>query len=141
MSTRRILRASRSLRAGMTLIEVLVAIVILAGVLLSLGRFSGILAHTAGTARITATATQLVADRLETVKGAPRYVAIESLYVLAGQGNEATVSGFPGYSRQTLVLRVGGLPTDTVDYKIVTVTVSHGSLSTPVRKSTVVGQF
>lgn len=125
----------------MTLVEVLVAIVLLAGVLLSLGRFAGDLARTTGQARMTATATQLVADRLETVKGAPRYTAIESLYVLSGNGNESNVSGFKGYARQTLVMRVGGLPTDSIDFKIVTVTVSNGSLPKPVRKSTVIAPF
>jgi type II secretory pathway pseudopilin PulG len=125
----------------MTLVEVLIAIVLLAGVLLSLGRFSGILARTSGQARVTATATQLVADRLETVKGAPRYTAIESLYVMSGNGNETNVSGFPGYSRVTLVTRVGGAPTDSIDFKIVTVTVSNDALPKPVRKSTVIAPF
>ena len=124
-------------RRGMTLVEVLVALVLMAGVLLAMGRFSGALAHTTGAARVTATATQLVADRLEQVKGAPRYTAIESLYV----ATENPVSGFSGFSRQTFVKRVGGLATDSIDYKIVTVQVSNAALSTPVRKSTVIAPF
>lgn len=124
-------------RLGMTLVEVLVALVLMAGVLLAMGRFSGALAHTTGTARVTATATQLVADRLEQVKGAPRYTAIESLYV----ATENPVSGFTGFSRQTFVKRIGGLATDSIDYKIVTVQVSNTALSTPVRKSTVIAPF
>jgi len=122
---------------GMTLVEVLVALVLMAGVLLAMGRFSGALAHTTGAARVTATATQLVADRLEQVKSAPRYTAIESLYV----ASEATVSGFAGFSRQTIVKRVGGTATDSIDYKIVTVQVGNAALSKPVRKSTVIAPF
>jgi Tfp pilus assembly protein PilV len=122
---------------GMTLVEVLVALVLLAGVLLALGRFSGTLARTTGTARLVATATQLVADRLETVKGAPRYIAIESLYV----ANETNLTGFKGFTRQTQVLRVGGAASDSIDYKIVTVTVSNPSLTKSVRKSTVIAPF
>jgi prepilin-type N-terminal cleavage/methylation domain-containing protein len=124
-------------RRGMTLVEVLVSLVLMAGVLLALGRFSGTLARTTGIARLTATATQLVADRLETVKGAPRYTAIESLYV----ASENTIPNFSGFSRQTLVLRVGGTSTDSIDYKIVTVQVSHPSMAKSVRKSTVVSVF
>ena len=124
-------------RAGMTLVEVLVSLVLMAGVLLALGRFSGTLARTTGIARLTATATQLVADRLETVKGTPRYTAIESLYV----ATENSIPGFGGFTRQTTVLRVGGTSTDSVDYKIVTVTVSNASLAKAVRKSTVIAPF
>jgi Tfp pilus assembly protein PilV len=123
--------------AGMTLVEVLVALVLMAGVLLALGRFSATLAHTTGEARLVATATQLVADRLETVKGVPRYSAVESLYV----ATENTLAGFTGFKRQTQVLRVGGTAADSMDYKIVTVTVTNPGLKAQVRKSTVISVF
>lgn len=124
-------------RRGMTLVEVLVAIVLMAGVLLGMGSFSAAMARTSGTARVTATATQLVGDRLEQVKTAPRYTAVESLYVAL----EAVVPGQPGYSRRTMVRRVGGQPTDSIDYKIVTVEVSHAAIPKPVRKSTIISVF
>lgn len=121
----------------MTLVEVLVAIVLLAGVLLAMGAFSAALARTTGATRLTATATQLVADRLETVKTAPRYTAIESLYV----ASEQAVPGFPGFTRRTMVTRVGGAPTDSIDYKIITVEVANGAMPKPVRKSTIMAPF
>ncbi len=124
-------------RSGMTLVEVLVAVVLMAGVLLGMGAFSAGMARTSGTARVTATATQLVADRLELVKTAPRYTAIESLYVAV----EPVIAGQSGYARTTLVRRVGGQPTDSIDYKIVTVEVSHGAIPKPVRKSTIISVF
>lgn len=127
----------RAPRSGMTLIEVIVAMVLLAGVLLALGQFSAALARTTGGARLTATATQLVGDRLETVKGAPRYSAIESLYV----ATETSLPGFQDFRRQTFVKRVGGQPTDSIDYKIVTVEVTHPGLSRSVRKSTIIAPF
>src|SRR5262245_29129670 len=102
-------RPSYFARAGMTLVEVIVAMVLLAGVLLSLGRFSAMLAHPSGTPRVTAIAAQLVSDRLETVKGAPRYTAIESLYVKT----ESNVPGFTDFKRQTSVKRIGGTPSDS----------------------------
>ena len=130
---------SRSVRArvGMTLVEVLVAIVLLGGVLLSMGKFTAALARSAGTSRLLATATQLVSDRIGVVKGAPRYTAIESLYV----ATENALPGFAGFTRQTLVKRVGGKATDSIDYKIVTVEVSNPSLTKPVRKSTIIAPF
>ena len=124
-------------RSGMTLIEVVVALILLGGVLLSLGKFSGALAHTSGTARMLATATQLVSDRIGVVKGAPRYSAIESLYVTT----ENQVTGFKDFSRKTMVKRIGGKATDSVDYKIITVEVSNPALVKPVRKSTVIAPF
>lgn len=131
-----IARAARGL-AGMTLVEVLVALVLMAGVLLALGRFSAALAHTTGEARLVATATQLVADRLETVKGVPRYTAVESLYV----ATESNLTGFTGFKRQTQILRVGGTTTDSIDYKIVTVTVTNPALKNQVRKTTIISVF
>jgi hypothetical protein len=121
----------------MTLMEVMVALILLGGVLLSLGKFSAGLARTSGTARMLATATQLVSDRIGTVKGAPRYSAIESLYV----ATENQVSGFKEFKRQTMVKRIGGKATDSIDYKIITVEVTNASLSKPVRKSTVIAPF
>ena len=125
------------IRRGMTLVEVLVALVLMAGVLLAMGRFSGSLAHTTGTARVTATATQLVADRLENVKSAPRYTAVESLYV----ATENAITGYAGFTRQTIVKRIGGTATDSIDYKIVTVQVNNTALSKPIRKTTVIAPF
>jgi len=124
-------------RAGMTLVEIIVAMGLLVGVLLAMAAFSAALARTTGTARLTATATQLVADRIETVKSSPRYTAIESLYV----ATENPVSGFPQFRRTTAVRRVGGQPTDSIDYKIVTVDVSHPSLAKAVRKTTIIAPY
>lgn len=124
-------------RDGLTLVEVIVALAILGGVLLALGMFSARLSQSTSTGRIRITAAQLAADRLETVKGAPRYSAIESLYV----ATEATIPGNPGFSRQTWVKRVGGTASDTIDYKIVTVQVQHAQLAGNVRKTTVIAPF
>jgi prepilin-type N-terminal cleavage/methylation domain-containing protein len=124
-------------RHGLSLVEVIVALSILGGVLLALGMFSARLSQATSNGRIRVTAAQLAADRLETVKTAPRYSAIESLYV----ATEGTVAGFPGYSRRTWVQRVGGAVTDTIDYKIVTVQVSNAQMTGNVRKTTVIAPY
>jgi prepilin-type N-terminal cleavage/methylation domain-containing protein len=128
--------AGRRARRGLTLIEVVVALSLLGGVLLSLGAFSYRLAQSTGNARLTATASQLVADRIETTKGAPKYTALDTMRV-----TESPVPGFAGFTRQTWVQHVGGLPADSVDYRVVTVEVRHARLSRKLRKSTIIAPF
>ena len=135
MHTHRIIR--RKARAGMTMLEVVVAMSILGGALLGMAAFTGRLAHTTGTSRLQSTANQLVSDRIEVVKGAPRYTAIESLYVKTETG----MSGYPQFTRRTMVTRIGGGTKDSVDYKTITVEVTHPQLTKPVRKTTVISYF
>jgi len=130
-------RVRRAPRRGLTLIEVVVAVSLLGGVLLALGGFAFRFAKSTSVAKITATAAQLVADRIEVVKGAPRYSAIDSLYV----GTESPVTGYTGYVRQTMVKHVGGAPTDSMDYRVVTVEVRNATLASPLRKTTVIAAF
>jgi hypothetical protein len=103
---------------------------------MSLGLFSIRMAHATSIARLRATASQLVADRIEAVKSAPRYVAIESLFV----ATEGTVTGYPGFTRQTMSQHVGGGIADSIDYRIVTVQVTHPQI-TAFRKTTVIAPF
>jgi prepilin-type N-terminal cleavage/methylation domain-containing protein len=131
------MNTNRRTRRGMTLVEVIVALGLLGGVLFGMSAFGVRLAQASATARIRATAGQLISDRLESVKSAPRYSVIDSIFV----ATESQVSGFPGYSRQTWVSRVGGLPTDTIDYKLITVEVRHAKLKTPMRKTTAIPPF
>ena len=131
------IHAVRRARRGMTLLEVLVALSILGGALIALAMFSVRLAQSTSSSRVRIEAAQLAADRLETVKGSPRYSAIETLYV----ATEIPVSGHPGFSRQTWVTRVGGGVKDTIDYKIVTVQVQNAQLAGNVRKTTVIAPY
>lgn len=129
-------RTRRSRRA-FTLIEVMIAMMITAAVTLGMGAFMGQFVRAVGTANVRAMANELVADRLETVKGATRYSAIDSIYA----GTESAIPGFAGFERRTLVTRVGGLPPDLYDYRIVTVIVSGRNLARPVKKTTVISAF
>ena len=124
-------------RKGFSLVEVIVALGLLAGVLFGMSAFSMKLAQASAIARIRATASQLISDRLEQVKGAPRYTAIDTLF----PGTEENAMGFTGYTRQTMVTRIGGQPTDTIDYKLITVEVRHAKLPKPVRKTTAIPPF
>jgi Tfp pilus assembly protein PilV len=126
-------------RRGTSLIEVVIAITILSGAMLGLSAFMVKLTRASSAARLRTEAAQLVSDRMEAVKGAPRYAAIESLYV----ATESPIMGFPtpGFTRRTLVTHVGGQDADTIDYRVVTVEVTHARLTTPLRKTTVIAPF
>lgn len=129
----------RGQRHGFALIEALVALTILAGAVMSAGRYFAQLSRNVSDERIRAQALNLVSERFEQVKTSPTYGKIDSLYV----GIETNIPGYAGYSRLTEVTRIGGAPVDTVDYKIVTVTVT--TPVTPKRvtvvKSTVIGEW
>lgn len=127
------------LRKGLGLLEAIIALTILAGAVLSASRFFTTLARGVSDERTRAQALFLVGERFEQVKTAPTYAKIDSLYM----GIESSIAGYPGYTRLTQVLRVGGTPSDTVDYKVITVTVTTPAIpkSVVVKKSTVIGDW
>ena len=127
----------RRRRFGLSLIEVMVSLGILGGALMAMSAFAVKLAQATTRARIRATAGQLISDRLESVKSAPRYTAIDTLYV----GTEGSIAGFPGFIRQTWVSHVGGGVSDTIDYRLITVEVRHPKLGTNMRKTSAIPPF
>jgi Tfp pilus assembly protein PilV len=121
----------------MSLVEVIVAMGILGGALMGMSGFAVKLAQATTRARLRATAGQLISDRLESVKSAPRYTAIDSLFV----GTEGTIAGFPGFVRQTWVSHVGGGVSDTIDYRLITVEVRNAKLGSNMRKTSAIPPF
>jgi Tfp pilus assembly protein PilV len=127
----------RPARAGITMVEVIMAIVILTVCLLSMGVFVGKFAKATRVMNTRNTASELVADRIEEVKGATRYGAVDSVYA----GLETSISGNPGFTRRTIVQRVGGGAPDLDDYKIVTVVVTSPQLVNSSKKTTIIAAF
>lgn len=131
-------RRGRLGRLGMTLVEVIVAIVILTGATLTMGGFVSRFAHTASVTGIRSTASELAADRLETVKQAPSYATLVADYA----AEEETIAGYPGYRRATVITHVTrSIRGGTDDYMLVTVVVSHNNLGAPVKKTTIISAF
>jgi len=121
-------------RTGMTLIEVMIAMSILVGALLGMGRFITGFQHATSNGSVSSTASDLVQDRLETIKGYNNYASLETTF----NGTESSISGYPGYKRTTTITRTVNA---TTDYKAVTVTVTYTALNMPVKKSTIIASF
>ena len=128
-------RGSR--RSGMSLAEVIVAMMLLVGVVLVLGGFSAKFAQATAQAHLIIMANEIASARLDAVRQQPSYVAIDSLV-----GTEVGVkSDFSTYTVQTRMVKIGGNPADTVDYKLVTVSVTHPGMRKIVSKTTAVAAF
>jgi prepilin-type N-terminal cleavage/methylation domain-containing protein len=137
----RTVRRSDRARRGFTLMEVMVATVILGGALLALASFAAKFARANATASISLTANDLAVERIEAgVKMKSTYLGIDSL-----RATESTFPGAPhyqGYTRRTDVTRIGGRAgIDPMDYKVVTVTITHARLTKPVARTVVVAAF
>ena len=126
--------ASRTER-GVTLIEVIIAMLILTVVLLGMGTFAVNFTRSVSRADARTIAVELASQRLSEIRSAPNYASLETTYI----ATEATIAGFTGYSRVTQIVKTGGpRPTYSNDYKTVTVTVTAPGLTTPVKKTVVV---
>ena len=123
-------------RNGMTLVEIIVALVLLVTVILVLGAFNVRFAQATGQAHLVVIANQLAANRLDAVRQQPTYVSVDTLANTSTQQAD-----FSTYSLQTQVVHIGGAITDTVDYKMVTVTVTHPSMRQTITKTTAIAAF
>ncbi len=124
-------------RSGFTMVEVIVASVILGAALLAMAGFTVRYQQVDAKARFVSKAQQAANERLEKVRTAQPYLSLDTMAT-----TESTISGLPGYSRTTIVTRVGGSATDTVDYRIVTVRVTTpNGVAGTISKTSMVGAF
>jgi prepilin-type N-terminal cleavage/methylation domain-containing protein len=92
-------------RRGFTIIEILVAIVILAVLATGVARFSATFAKTLGSSSTRVVAAGVASEQLQLIRADPRYTSLVALYN-AGAGSDTT--GFPDYPnmhRLTYVVR------------------------------------
>lgn len=108
-------------RRGFTLIEVTVAVLLLAVVALGLGGATARLSRVAATSGSQAAALDLVDQRVAWIQMDPAYDSLEVRYARV----EGGLSALPGAMRETRIVRTRQrLPTGKfLDYKQVTVTV------------------
>jgi prepilin-type N-terminal cleavage/methylation domain-containing protein len=127
-------------RPGMTIIEVLFAIVILAGVMLSLSRFGQAFTRATGDSATFALASDLAVARIEAVRAHADYATLVSTFddvteTSADATANPSMAGNDGFTRTTQVVRT---QTDTTDFVTVTVTVTAASLKAPLAKTVLV---
>ena len=120
-------------RKGFTLVEVIVAMVVLMMVVIALGRTSGMFVSKMVRNDIKTAAIQMAEDKVQAIQMEPVYDSIEAKYAKT----ELNWPGLPGISRVTQVLHVGGGV--LADYKVITVTVSGTGLLAPLARTVVMG--
>lgn len=81
-------------RAGFTIIEILIAVIILVVLATTLARFAGEFSKGMTYSSLRVVASGVAADRLELMRADPRYTRLASLY---GSGAGADTTGFPNY--------------------------------------------
>ncbi|HXI20310.1 MAG TPA: type II secretion system protein [Gemmatimonadales bacterium] len=124
-------------RRGFSLIEVMIALVILTVVALSLGRFVGNFSHAVATSTVRTTAVAVAQERIDSIRAAASPAVYPSLMPLF---NDEFVTGFPGYPsmrRMTAVVRHTGT-NPTRDYTVITVTVAEPTMGPAIALTTVV---
>jgi prepilin-type N-terminal cleavage/methylation domain-containing protein len=121
-------------RRGFTLIEILIAMVILTIISVGLGKFVATFLHTVGTSTAKTVATAVAQEQLELIRADPSYTS------LVANWNGQTTNGFPGYASMTRTTRVvrttGNNPRR--DYTRITVAVSEPTMGTPVNVTIVI---
>jgi len=133
----------RAAPRGMTIIEVMFAIVILSGVMLQLSRFGQGFTKASRNSANLAEASDLAAARIEAVRSHGTYSTIVSTFHNVAETSETvganpSMSGYDGYTRTTKAVLTQN---DTLDFVTVTVTVTADVLNTPLTKSVVIGVF
>jgi prepilin-type N-terminal cleavage/methylation domain-containing protein len=128
------MRDDPSKEHGFTLIEVMVALVILAVVLLGLGAATGTLVSRVSNSGRTEVALELAQDRLTRIQIDPVYDSLEARYASTGD----SVPGHSGFTMSTDIVHWGGA-NQAEDYKIVTVQVDAPGLASPVQRTVTVG--
>ena len=122
---------------GFTLIEIMIAMVILVIVATTMARFAGAFSKGMSNSAIRIIAANIASDRLELVRADPRYTRLVTLY---GTGAGADTTGFPGYAQMrrltTIVRDQSGTPPR--DFTTVTVRVTAPGLRDTVAITAVV---
>jgi prepilin-type N-terminal cleavage/methylation domain-containing protein len=130
-------------RPGMTIIEVLFAIVILSGVMLSLSRFGQSFTRATADAANLTLASDLATARLEAIKGHANYLTMVTTFNGTSETSGSALAnpsmqGYTGFTRATQAVRTQNA---TSDYVTVTVTVSAAVLKRPVGKTVRIARF
>jgi Tfp pilus assembly protein PilV len=122
----------------MTLIEVILAVVILSGAMLGLANFGRKFQHTVSTTSDTVMASDLATQRIEQIKGYRVYSTLVSTFNAVNETfTDATYNGFV---RKTRAVRTQTVTTPMYDYITVTVTAGRDT-TVAAKKTTIIALF
>lgn len=124
-------------RDGFTIIEITVAVVLLAVVLVGMQATTARLVHVVTTSDQHALAVQIAEDRVELIRTDPNYDVLSDRYA----ETKTALDDPPGFTRTTLFLTVrDSSSTGIAEYKKITVTVDGPGLTEPVQRTVSVGK-
>jgi Tfp pilus assembly protein PilV len=122
----------------MSILEVVVALAILATSLIGMAEYQRRYSRSNANSSMLNTAIDLATARLERVKAERTYAAIDTMAIT--ESNLATLDpSYANYVRTTTITRTS-IPA-SVDYKVITVTVTHPSMPLPVKKTSAIASF
>lgn len=123
-------------RNGFSLVEVVVALLILAVAILGSQSMASTMIRTVTTANAQMAATQLAEDRIDRIRTDPAYDSLATKYAMT----ESTLPGWSTLSRVTQLTRTrDSIAAGITDFFTVTVTVNGPPLRAPVRRTVVIG--
>ena len=126
-------RRIQTARAGLTLLEVMVALTILTTALIGMAEYGRRFATTNQRAGLQNTALDIATERLERIKAERNYTSMDTL---AGT-HSVTVNGVT-FTRITSILRT---QTAQTDFKTITVAVQRATMAAPIKKTTAIAFF
>lgn len=127
-------------RKGFTLVETLVAMVILTVVALSLGRFVASFLHAVGTSTVRTVGTAVATEQIELVRARNTATGPTAYTTLVPTFNNVTTVGFPGYPSMRRTTRVVRFTSNSprADRTTITVTVTEPTMGVPINLTVVV---
>ena len=121
---------------GFTIIEMIVALVILTFGILGFGVSAGYMLGISADAGVRAEALQAVEGRMSQIVSDPRYGSLESLY----EGTQTNLPGLEGCSMNTSIKQTKTTKNGRItDYKTVTIRIVGPGLSEAVSRTMIVG--
>lgn len=122
-------------RDGFTIVEVILALVLLSFVIMGFQAATTKIIHYAGQGDRLTVAAQLAEDRLELIRLDTDYETLTERYA----GEEPELEGFPGLVRTTAIQRTQSEQEyGVLDYHVITVTVDGTGLRAPAARTLVV---
>ena len=120
---------------GFTLIEVIVALLLLSFAVLGLQLVAGTMLRQMTTSQVQLSAAQLAEDRIDFIRLEPVYANLPSY-----AATEAAITGFPNFQRVTSIRHVrDSTARGVTDYRRITVRVTAPGLPTPVTRTITIG--